>query len=84
MNAEISVSKKWRIGMELTLGGFGSEGWLGLRAGYNPTGVSGGININLGLLQFEFASTVQDIGLGNYIVPERRNLAVISVNAREE
>lgn len=83
-NQAISVGKKWRTGMEITWGGFGSEGWLGLRVGYNPTGFSGGINLNFGLLQFEFASSVQDIGLGNYIVAERRNLAVISVNARED
>jgi len=81
---EVALNKKFRTAMEMTLGGFGSEGIFGVRAGYNLAGASFGLNLNLGLVQFEAASHAEDIGTGNRHFVERRNVAVFSVNVLYE
>ncbi|MCB9228338.1 MAG: hypothetical protein H6618_01865 [Deltaproteobacteria bacterium] len=81
---QVALNKKFRTAAELNFGGFGSEAVLGLRTGYNLAGASYGLNLNLGLIQFEVASHAEDIGTGNYHVVERRNVGVISVNVLYE
>ena len=81
---EVALNKKFRTAVELNLGGFGSEAVFGVRAGYNLAGASFGLNLNLGLVQFEAASHAEDIGTGNLHVAERRNVAVFSVNVLYE
>ena len=77
---DVSIYKKLRAAMELNLGGFGSDSLLGLRAGLNSVGLSYGVNLNLGLIQIEFASQAQDVGVGNARVLERRDVAIVSFN----
>lgn len=84
MEKEIALNKKFRTAMELNLGGFGSEAIFGVRAGYNLAGASVGISLNLDLVQFEFASHAEDIGIGNRHVVERRNMGMFSVNVLYE
>ena len=81
---EVSLNKKFRTAMEFNFGGFGSEATLGIRTGYNLAGISGGLNLNLDLIQFEIASQAEDIGIGNRHVVERRNVGVFSVNVLYE
>ena len=81
---DVALNKKFRTAMEVTLGGFGSEGVVGARAGYNLAGASFGLNLNLGLVQFEAASLAEDIGTDNFHFVERRNVAVFSVNVLYE
>ena len=65
-------------------GGFGSDAIFSIRTGVNDVGVSGGVALNLGLIQLELASLAQDIGLDNNRVLERRNVAVVSINVLED
>ena len=81
---EISLSKKIKTAAELNIGDFGSLAAVGIRVGYNYAGSSMGININTGLLQFEFSSYAEDIGIKNEHVVERRYSGVFSVNVRDE
>ncbi len=83
-NNDVAISKKVRTALELMLGDFGSRSWFALRAGYNSGGLSYGTMLNLGLIQFEFASQGQDIGVGNNRINDRRNVAVFLVNVTEE
>lgn len=84
MEKEIALNKKFRTALELNLGGFGSEAIFSARAGYNLAGVSLGLSLNLDLVQFEFASHAEDIGIDNRHVVERRNMGVFSVNVLYE
>ena len=84
MEKEIALNKKFRTAVELNLGGFGSEALFGVRAGYNLAGASLGFSLNLDLVQFEFASLAEDIGIDNRHVVERRNMGVFSVNVLYE
>jgi hypothetical protein len=77
---EMSLHKKFRTGLEINFGGFGSNSTVGVRGGYNSAGASYGVNFNLGLIQLEAASEAIDIGINNLSVAERRNVAVFSVN----
>ncbi|MFK7873309.1 MAG: hypothetical protein AB8C84_09095 [Oligoflexales bacterium] len=79
-NREISLEKKYRVAMELNLGGFGSEALFGLRLGASAVGPSAGVGLNFGLVQLEVATQAVDLGVDNRVVPERRYLAVLSVN----
>jgi len=83
-DANTTLKKKVRIGMELNLGGFGSNSTFGIRAGYNAAGPSFGTNINIGLIQLEVASQSIDIGIDNRILVEKRKVAVFSVNMANE
>ena len=83
-NKDIAVNKKFRTGVELNFWGFGSEALVGLRAGYNLAGGSIGASVNLNLIQFEIASQAEDIGIDNRHVVERRNVAIFSVNVRDD
>lgn len=81
---EMSLNKKFRFAAELTLGGFGSEGIFGLRAGHNFSGPSAGLSLNLGLVQLEAATHTEDIGIGNHRAVEKRNFFVFSTNVLME
>lgn len=83
-NYDISLAKKLRAGLELNLGGFGSEAIFGLRTGFSQAGVSGGLSLNIGLIQIEAASLALDIGSDNNRVIERRNTAIVSINVTNE
>ena len=78
-----SLYEKIKISGEAHFGGFGKNAFLGLRAGYNHAGPSMGINLDLGLTQFELSSHSEDIGIGNAHVVERRYTAVFSVDVLE-
>ncbi|MBI2602797.1 MAG: hypothetical protein HYW48_07065 [Deltaproteobacteria bacterium] len=79
-NYDIALAKKLKAGLELNLGGFGSEANFGLRTGFSQAGVSGGLSLNVGLVQIEAASLAVDIGSENNSVVERRNVAILSIN----
>lgn len=76
----MSLSKKFRAGVELLLDGTGSNSTFGLRTGYSSAGISYGANLNLGLIQIEAASEAIDIGLSNSAITERRYVAIFSTN----
>ena len=73
-----------RTGLEFNFDGFGTESLLAIQSGYNSAGASGGISVNLGILQLAVASEAVDIGLGNNSVLERRSVATLTVNISEE
>lgn len=81
---EVAVNKKFRTGLELNLGGFGSEALVGARVGYNLAGLSYGLSFNFKLIQFEYASSAEDIGIDNRHVVETRQVAVFSVNVTDD
>jgi hypothetical protein len=83
MDEEVSFQKKYRVGMELTLGGFGSHAIFGLRTGYSDEGAAGGLTLNLGLIGVEAAMHGVDIGAGNERVIEQRYLGTVFVNVAE-
>ncbi len=76
----LSLIKKLHTGVELNLGGFGSEATFGLGLGYNISGISAGLSVNLGLLQFQLSSEAVDFAAGNALKTERRNSLVFAVN----
>lgn len=80
---EVSLSKKYRMGLELTLGGFGSHSVFALRAGATQAGPSGGVALNLGLIGFNLGAHSVDIGAGNQKVIETRAIADFYVNVAE-
>lgn len=80
----VALAKKFKASLELSLGGFGSDALLGLRAGLNSVGLSYGMSLNLGLIQLEYSSQAQDIGVANARVLERRHVAVLSFNVARE
>jgi hypothetical protein len=77
---EMSLGNKFRAGVEVNLGGFGSNSTFGVRSGYGSAGASYGVNVNVGLIQLEVASEAIDIGVNNLTVSDRRSVAVFSVN----
>lgn len=77
---EMALKKKFGLGLEYTYGPFGSDSTFALRAGYTSAGASYGVGLNLGILKIEVASQAIDVGVGNANLPERRNLAIITVN----
>lgn len=79
----VSFVKKYHVGLELNLGGFGSHATLGLRAGASYAGAAGGLLLNLGLIGVEAAVESVDIGVGNEKVIERRATATVFVNLSE-
>ncbi len=80
---DVSFVKKFRTGLELTLGGFGSYATFALRAGYNAAGASGGLALNLGLIGCEASLQSVDIGVGNESVIEQRIVGQVYVNVAE-
>lgn len=79
----LEMHKKLRVGFEANSNPSAKRSLLSLRGGYNSSGASYGARLNFGLIEFEGASYVQDIGLGNEHVLERRYIAVLSVNAAD-
>jgi hypothetical protein len=80
---EVSLSKKYRMGLELSLGGAGSYSTFALRAGATQAGPSGGLALNLGLVGFNVGAQSVDIGAVNQRVIETRAVADIYVNVAE-
>jgi hypothetical protein len=82
-DADVSMVKKYRVGLELSLGGRGSYALFALRAGYNDAGASAGTTLSLGLIGLDAAMQSVDIGAGNHKVVERRVTGSIYVNVAE-
>ncbi len=80
---EVSLSKKYRVGLELSLGGAGSYSTFALRAGATQAGPSGGLALNLGLIGFNVGAHSVDIGAVNQRVIETRAVADVYVNVAE-
>lgn len=80
---DVALAKKYRLGTEISIGGFGSHSTLALRAGLSQAGGSGGIALNLGLIGFNAGVYSVDIGDGNQRVIETRGVADIYVNVAE-
>lgn len=80
---ELSFAEKYRVGMELSLGGIGSYATFAARAGYQDAGASGGLSLNLGLVGLEASTHGVDIGAGNEKVVERRFVGSVYVNVAE-
>lgn len=82
-DSDITLVKKYRLGLELTLGGRGSLANFGLRTGYSDAGVSAGTTLSLGLIGVEAAIESVDVGTGNHKVIERRVTGSFIVNVAE-
>lgn len=82
-DGNIEIKKKVRIGMEISLWGFGNFATTALRAGFNAGGASGGLCLNLGLLRMEASTEALDVGQDNRRLIERRYNAIVSINAAE-
>ncbi|NRA63811.1 MAG: hypothetical protein HRU19_04975 [Pseudobacteriovorax sp.] len=80
----IALRKKIKLGVEWTLGKRGgSSAGLGVRIGANNAGASGGLGINLGILGISVASSVEDVGVNNISVIERRTFVNFGVNVAD-
>ena len=79
-NKVFAGRQKFRVAVEYTYGGFGSEASAGLRFGYNNAGISYGFNINLGLIQLEVSSAAINLGDAGEDLKERQDTMVLSVN----
>ena len=82
-NSDESLVKKYHLGTELLLGGFGSYATFGLRAGYAYAGPSAGLSLNLGLIGLEAGVYSVDVGDGNTKDVERRGIATLYVNVAD-
>jgi hypothetical protein len=82
-NDELSIVEKLKTGIEFLYGDNPERPLAGLRAGYNYSGLCGGLDINLGLIGLQAASCTQDIGVGNARVVERRNEISIMIELVE-
>lgn len=80
---DTSLVKKYRLGTELSLGGFGSYATFAVRGGYNYAGPSAGLSLNLGLIGLEAGFYTVDVGAGNERVPEQRGVASLYVNVAD-
>lgn len=81
---DVSLRKKLRSGLELTLGErYGSDAAVALRAGWKDAGASYGLGFNIGLIRLEAAQYAEDIGVGNQRVIERRSVGIITINVAE-
>jgi hypothetical protein len=78
-----SLESKFSSSLELSYGGDGTTGTLVFRAGANRAGISAGLGLNLGILNFDIANQAVDIGEINDRLVERRTSGVLSVNVRE-
>lgn len=74
------LRKKFRTGAEFLLGGQDSDARLGLRGGYEITGPSFGLVLNVGLIAIEAGSQMIDISSTNEIQAERRHSVSAQVN----
>ncbi len=78
---DVSTSRKLSIGSELRFGSYqGQKSALTISAGYNASGPSYGLGINLGILQASLSSEAVDIVEDNTDVIERRNSIQFTVN----
>lgn len=80
---EVSLAKKYRVGLEFSLGGIGSYATASLRTGYSAEGLAAGASLNLGLIGAELGFHSVDIGAGNKIMIEQRLLGSVFVNVAE-
>ena len=80
---DVALIKKYRIGSELLIGGFGSYATMAIRAGYSHAGPSGGIMINLGLIGLEASAYSTDVAADNHQVVERRAQTTLWINVAE-
>jgi hypothetical protein len=81
---KLAVNRKMRTAAELSLGSFGSRSWFALRSGYNSGTYSVGGLINLGLIQLEFASQGQEVGIDNHRIQDRRYVITLAINVLDE
>jgi hypothetical protein len=80
---DVSLIKKYRVGTELMLDGYGSYATFALRGGYSYAGPSAGLSLNLGLIGLEASAYTVDVGAGNERVPERRGIVALYVNVAD-
>lgn len=78
-----SMKSKFSSSLELSFGGSGTTGTFSLRAGANRAGLSLGMGVNMGILNFDVANQAVDLGDVNDRMVERRTSGVLSVNVRE-
>ena len=78
-----SMKSKFSSSLELSFGGNGTNGFFSLRAGANRAGLSLGMGVNMGILNFDIANQAVDFGDINDRMVERRTSGVLSVNVRE-
>lgn len=83
LDDEVSFAKKYRLGLEMSMDGFGSYATISLRAGYSADGPSAGASLNLGLIGAEAGFHSVDIGAGNKRMIEQRVIGNIFVNVAE-
>lgn len=79
-----SLEKKLKSSLEWTFGPrFGAEALIAPRIGINAAGVSYGAGINLGIIGLNLASSVEDVGVNNISVIERRASMNFAVNVAD-
>jgi hypothetical protein len=72
-NHDLAIVEKLKTGIEFLYGSDLDRPLVGVRAGYNYSGLSTGFDLNLGMIGLQLASYAEDIGTGNSRVVERRN-----------
>ncbi|TWW09982.1 hypothetical protein E3A20_08870 [Planctomyces bekefii] len=83
LDYEFPTKKKYHIGLELCLAGFGSYSTMSLRSGYNDDGPSAGLSLNVGLVALESSVYSVDIGVDNEKMVEQRYMTTLMVNVAE-
>ncbi len=79
-----SLHKKLKSSLEWTWGSrYGAESITAFRVGYNVAGISYGTGINLGIIGLNLASSVEDVGVNNIRVVERRTHINFAVNVAD-
>jgi hypothetical protein len=80
-DSSYSLQDKPRVGMEVTFGSSeDSQALFGLRSGYQATGASGGLHLNLGLIGFEASTYAVEIGSKDERNVERRGSITLFID----
>lgn len=80
-----STKKKLRTGLEFQVGKQkGNKADFSIRTGYSDAGLSYGAGFNLGMIALNAASFVEDIGVNNKRVIERRYVVNFAVNVADQ
>jgi len=80
-DAGLDSREKFRASSEFTMGNrYGADSGLSVRLGYSIAGLTYGAGLNLGILSFQVASFVEDIGAKSVSVVERRSVINLGIN----
>jgi hypothetical protein len=83
LHDNMDMTKKFRLGQEYAIGGFGQDAILALRAGYSEAGPSGGFSLNLGILNLEASVSTMRVGVDNQTLSETRGSVVLYIDVAE-